>query len=233
MAKLARDLTEDPEGDVLALTANYRSTPRIVELSNKWNRTIPIPTSMTSPAMTPGRASRTDFDKSHVLTAQFEDRSHESRWIADAINTLVHKRKGALQDELCGQRGITYADIAVLVRTSTDARTYQTALRDVGIPAIVRAGPDLFAQPEVLLFAAAMALTVQRPSLFGWEMSPRTLHRRIQDELGVRPEAIPAIHAACARLSAEGLSVGKGVAERIIAASEAIGAALRRRGNER
>lgn len=40
MADLAAELRRDPRGEVLPLSANFRSTPRIVEVANDWARTI-------------------------------------------------------------------------------------------------------------------------------------------------------------------------------------------------
>jgi DNA helicase-2/ATP-dependent DNA helicase PcrA len=227
MADLAGELTDDPDGEVLELTANFRSTPRIVNLSNEWNDTIPAPATMTSPAMTPGRLWRKDIDPSHVMTARFPDRAEEAKWIANIINELVRKDQGAFHDDKDGKpRGITYSDIAVLVRSSTDARTYQNTLRDADIPAVVRAGPDLFAQPEVLLFASALSLSVQRPEFMGLATDPRSMPGRIHHELHVEPKAAAAITAAYQRLADEGLSVSADAPERLIRAAEAVGAKL-------
>jgi DNA helicase-2/ATP-dependent DNA helicase PcrA len=64
---------------------------------------------------------------------------------------------GARHDDQAGDRGISYSDIAILIRSSTNVRSYQDALRQRGIPSIVRAGPELFSQPEVLLFIRILA----------------------------------------------------------------------------
>lgn len=227
MADLAAELIQDDDGEVLELTANFRSTPRIVSLSNEWNTTINVPASMTSPAMSPGRATRQDLGLSHLMSARFPDRASEASWIAKAIGTLASKDQGAFHDDKGGKpRGITYSDIAVLVRSSTDARTYQNALREADIPAVVRAGPDLFAQPEVLLFASALSLSVQRPKFMGSEKDPRSMPGRIHKELGVGPDALAAIRAAYRRLADEGLSVEDDAAESLIRAADAIGAKL-------
>jgi DNA helicase-2/ATP-dependent DNA helicase PcrA len=109
-----------------------------------------------------------------------------------------------------------------LVRSSTDARTYQKALQDAGVPAVVRAGPDLFAQPEVLLFAAALSLSAQRDTFMGSQWNPRSLPRRIQDELGVTPEAEAVIRAAYARLRDEGLPIEQSAPDRLVSAAESI-----------
>lgn len=228
MANLAAELTADPDGAVMELTANYRSTPRIISLSNEWNRTILPPGTMTSPDMSAGRESRTDKEPTHVMCSRFDTRIDEADWIASSIGELVQGGKGAVHDDRDGRRGITYSDIAVLVRSSTDARTFQTALQDAGVPAVVRAGPDLFAQPEVLLFAAALSLTAKGTTFMGATWDRRSLPRRIQDELHCSPQPAEVVRAAYRRLAGEGLPIRRGSAERLIKVAEAIASRIYR-----
>ncbi len=222
MADLAAELGADSSGGVLELTANYRSTPRIIDLSNAWNETIAAPASMGSPAMKHGRASRMDTSATHLTAAQFGDRADEADWIARSVKALLSGRDGAFHDVRGGARGITYSDVAVLVRTSADARTYQQALIQAGIPAVVRAGPDLFGQPEVLLFASALAISAGRPEFLGGGWNKRAIVNRLAEELGSGPGAFDAIAAAYLRLEAEGLPVRKDATERLVRAARAI-----------
>jgi len=108
-----------------------------------------------------GNLGRTDAHRSHVALVSFGQRDSEAAWIAEAIKILVPSdAEGAVHDKKDGShRGLTLSDIALLVRSSTDVRTYMQALEDAGIPCVVRAGPDLFSQPETLLFVAALAIT--------------------------------------------------------------------------
>lgn len=227
MADLAAEVGSATDGDLLQMTANYRSTPRIVQLSNAWNGTIPPPGTMSSADMSAGRKNRTDLDPTHVMTVEFAERSDEAAWIAQTIRRLVDGDQGAHHDTRDAVRGITYSDIGVLVRSSTDARTYQEALRAAGVPAVVRAGPDLFAQPEVLLFASALYASVGRDEFPASGWNKKTIGNRVNDELGiVTASARDAIPAAYTRLAHEGLSVAPGVAERVLAAADAIAARL-------
>ncbi|GGO64364.1 ATP-dependent DNA helicase [Nonomuraea cavernae] len=233
MADLAAELRDDDDGDVLDLTRNYRSTPRIIDISNRWNATINVPGTMSSPDMTHGRVSRVDVDAQHVGIVDFAgDRTAEAAWIAQTIKELVPSHDvGAAHDTPDGKRGITYSDVAVLVRSSTDARTYLRALRTVGIPAVVKAGPDLFAQPEVLLFAAALSLSGGRDQFYGADWNQRSLPSRLRDILNVTDgnlvgAAQRAIRAAFSMLAADGLGIAPGAADRVIHAAEGIAARL-------
>ncbi len=160
MGLLYKELEQSRDGHVQELPANYRSTPRIIELANEWSKTIGDTAGMANPAMRHRRETRTDVSSRHVARVHFKDRRNEASWIGDTIAKLVDGRgmKGAFHDEGGRERGLTLSDIAVLVRSGTDIRTYQSALRERGIPAVVRGGPDLFSQPEVLLFLAALGL---------------------------------------------------------------------------
>ncbi|RAY10744.1 ATP-dependent helicase [Actinomadura craniellae] len=234
MAGLSAELRRAEDGDVLELTANYRSTPRIIDVSNRWNTTINVPGEMPSPDMTHGRAQRIDADPCHVGILDFggEERADEALWIAETVKGLVpNGESGAAHDTPDGERGITYADIAVLVRTTTDARTYMQALRNAGVPAVVKAGPDLFAQAEVLLFAAALSLSGGRDTFYGADWNPRSLPNRLDTVLGITDAGVQgtaqrAVRAAFAALSSEGLRVEPGAADRVIAAAEAMNARL-------
>lgn len=233
MASLAAELVADEDGAVLNLTRNYRSTPRIIDVSNRWNETIDPPGDMSSPAMSHGRAGRVDVDPHHLGIVDFSgDRAAEAAWIAATIKELVPSHDlGAAHDTPDGERGLTYSDIAVLIRSGTDARTYLRALRDAGVPAVVKAGPDLFAQPEVLLFAAALSLSAGRDRFVGSGWNERSLPRRLRDVLAVADATQPgaaqrAIRAAFQILAAEGLKVDPEAADRVISAAESMSARL-------
>lgn len=217
MANLAAELVADEEGQVLELTHNFRSTPRIIELSNAWNRTIGFPSSLSSPDMLHGRLTRVDYDPSHTATVRFPTRTDEAAWIAATIKRLVNRETtmGARHDSSDGDRGIALSDVAVLLRSSKDARTYMTALRQAGIPAVVRAGPDLFSQPEVLLVVGILGLSAGMAKFLGGKQSS-SLPNRIKDVLGCDPTPDEVIQAASAVLRAEGLTLEKDVEDRLL-----------------
>jgi DNA helicase-2/ATP-dependent DNA helicase PcrA len=217
MGNLAKEVRSAKDGQLLELTHNFRSTPRIIELSNAWNRTIQPPDGMPSPDMIHGRLTRTDRDPSHVATVHFESVAEEAEWVAKTISTLVDvaAHEGAAHDAHPeGERGLTYSDIAVLMRSSTDARTFMTTLQDHGIPAVVRAGPDLFGQPEVLLLVGALALTAGIDQLLGGPDN-KSMPSRVRSVLAVDPNPDDVIDAAAGVLRQQGLSIDRTMERRL------------------
>lgn len=226
MGCLYRELHDSEDGHIQELPANYRSTQRIIDLSNKWANTIGDTAGLPNPAMNHRRESRIDISERHVAQLHFDSREVEAEWIADTIAALVHSdgdaETGAFHDERDGSRGLVLSDIAVLVRSATDIRMYQDALRMRGIPAVVRGGPDLFSQPEVLLLLGALGLCSGLDEFYGQANHPRSMPGRIRNVLGVDPEAGLVVPAAIDTLRARGLSVPDGTSERLMSLCRAI-----------
>lgn len=224
MGSLFQEIEPTPDGRVAELPANYRSTERIINIANEWSQTIHERGGMTNPDMAHGRATRSDQHDDHVGLVRFTDVEDEAAWIADTIGQLVREAEGngAWHDLIEGERGISYGDIAILVRSGTDIRTFQNALQDRGIPAVVRGGPDLFSQPESLLVLSAFALASNVDSFMGNENRPGTLPYRIRTTLNVAANAVDVIPAAIAELRHRGLEISDGASARVIRLADAI-----------
>src|SRR5262249_55700227 len=121
---------------------------------------------------------------------------------------------------------------------STDVRSYMRALESAGIPCVVRAGPDLFSQPEVLFFVSALAITAGCETFYGAAHNQKCLPNRIEHVLGcpleptkepnlikVRPE--PTLRAAARMLRHTGLSFDRAVEDRVLAAAQGIALRIR------
>jgi DNA helicase II / ATP-dependent DNA helicase PcrA len=223
MAELFEELDDEHnrDGEVVELTHNFRSTPRIIGIANDWASTISPVRSMTSPDMEHGRETRTDAHGSHIASIAFATREEEADWIAKTINKLVDPKAGTgtTHDTPDGDRGLTYGDIAVLTRSGTDARTYMTALEAAGIPAIFRGG-DLFSQPEVLLLIAVLSLMAGLDRYMG--NRPKSLAKRIQTTLGCEAEPQAVLMAAAAAVRAAGLPLPGDTEERLALAGELV-----------
>ena len=224
IAELWERFRQAPDADVVDLQENFRSTPRIIELANRWTGNIGPVRSMATPAMKHGNLGRKDQHPSHVALVSFEERPQEGEWIADAVRVLVPSEDdGARHDKKDGShRGLTLSDIAVLVRSSTDVRTYMQALEDKGVPCVVRAGPDLFSQPEILLFLSALAVTAGHEEFLGSSYNPKSLPNRIKSVLGCAPKPETVLQGASDVLRRSGPAFSRAAEGRLLLASRAI-----------
>lgn len=224
IGQLWRGFRSAEDSKVVELRENYRSTPRIISLANQWARTITSVGGIETPDMRHGKSDRLDTDPSHVALVNFKERADEAAWIAQAIRALVPSAvRGAEHDRRDGtRRGISLSDTAILVRSSTDVRTYMQALEELEIPAVVRAGPDLFSQPEVLFFMAALAISGGVDEFYGSQHSPKSLPSRISTVLNCEPKAVLVFRAAAAILVRSPLPIDERVAERVLAAAYAL-----------
>lgn len=221
MGEMWKELREAGDGEVIGLMENFRSTETVIELANTWANTISPPAGMKSSAMRHGNTERKHAHSSHIALTGFEDRHAEAAWIADAIRVLVpDESKGAKHDKRDGtERGISLSDIAVLVRSSTDVRTYMEVLERAGVPSVVRAGPDLFSQPEVLLVVAAMALSAGIEEFYGAQHNKKSLPNRIKAVLMSDATPVAVLPAAASALRRARLKFPKSVEKRLYAAA--------------
>src|SRR5206468_9186705 len=89
-----------------------------------------------------------------------------------------------------------------------------------GIPAIVRAGPDLFSQPEVLFFLGALALTAGIDEFYGSQFNPKSLPQRINQVLRSAPKPEAVVKAAAEQLRLSGLAMTRDLEARVILAAK-------------
>lgn len=209
---------------VVDLQHNFRSTPKLIDIANQWADTINPAGGMDTTDMLHGKKDRIDIHSSHVAVVDFKEREDEASWIAEAVRAIVPSEAlGAEHDRRDGSmRGLALSDIAVLVRSSTDVRTYMRVLEDFGIPSIVRAGPDLFSQPEVLLFVGALAISAGMDEFYGSPHNPKSLPNRIRTLLGSTPDSENTFRHAARLLRHSGLSFDSEVEERLFFAAQAL-----------
>ena len=226
MGELYAELENSTDGYVQQLRANYRSTPRIIDLSNHWSATIRDRAGMANPSMAHRRDTRQDTSDQHVAHVHFETREDEAAWIAETISTLVRTDEqppvGACHDQRTDSRGLTLRDVAILVRSSTDIRKYQDALEQRGIAAVVRGGPDLFSQPEVLLFLGALGVCAGLDDFIGATWDRRSMPGRISEVLNTGTTPREVVVAACGELVRRGIGIPVGADERLLTLCRAI-----------
>lgn len=224
IAELWEAFTKASDSGVVDLKENFRSTPRIIDLANRWTKTLSPLLSMKTPAMAHGNKRRKDYNASHVALIGFDEREDEAEWIADAVRSLVpSEQEGARHDKKDGKsRGLAFSDIAVLVRSSTSVRIYMRALESAGIPCVVRAGPDLFSQPEILLMLGALGVTSGQDEFIGNEHNAKSIPNRVRDVLNCDPKPQEILKAAAKLLRQSGLSFDREAEERLLFAAQAI-----------
>lgn len=224
IGELWNSFMAEADAAVVDLQHNFRSTPRIIEVANGWAATITPAGGMHTPDMLHGRTARVDEHPSHVAMVAFESHADEAAWIAQAVRALVPSVGEGAEHDLSeiDTRGIGLGDVAVLVRSSTDVRTYMRALEAAGIPSVVRAGPDLFSQPEVLFMLAAVALAAGVDEFFGSPHNPKSLPVRINKVLGCEPRPTEVLHAAASALRTEGFSLPESAETRVYRAASAL-----------
>ena len=225
MGHLNQKIKTSPQGVTIELPENYRSTPKIIRIANEWSESVADHGGMTNPAMEHGLTKRVDKKPQHVALVRFDERHNEAVWIADTISSMVslETKRGAYQDDGDRSRGLSYSDIAILVRSSTDIRTYQEALQDRDIPAVVRGGPDLFSQPESLLVVSALALAANVSEFYGNENRPGTLPYRIKNSLGSAGDPDSVVPAAASEMRKRGIHLPRARVQRLLSLVRAIG----------
>jgi DNA helicase II / ATP-dependent DNA helicase PcrA len=151
-----------PEVHTERLTFNFRSTHAIVDVANTAIRKLP-PGSRSEKEMVArhwdvGQQSwpETMAENQDIQRRTFPDEQAEAEWIAERVMRL----RGTLVTEKDGtQRGIDYADMAILLRSvRTAGHIYATALRAAGVPVVIKGTGGLFDHDEVLLIQAAFCL---------------------------------------------------------------------------
>ncbi len=224
IAELWEEFKKDKDAEVVDLQENFRSTGRVIDVANKWAETIGTVGAMETLGMKHGNKHRTDHHPSHVALIGFDERVDEARWISEAIREIVPtEAQGALHDKRDGKyRGLTLSDVAILVRSSTDVRTYMRVLEEAGIPSIVRAGPDLFSQPEVLFFIGAIGITAGVDEFWGSSIGNKSLPKRIEAVLECAPAPETVLRAAARQLRKSQLSVSREVEDRTVLAASMI-----------
>jgi DNA helicase-2/ATP-dependent DNA helicase PcrA len=144
------------------LTFNFRSTHAIVDIANTAIRKLP------SGARTDKEMVARHWDESSqswpetmgerqdVQRRVFDSEEAEAEWVVERVQQL----RGTLIEEKDGiQRGIDYADMAVLLRSVRKAgHVFATALQNANIPVVIKGTGGLFDHDEVLLIQAAFCL---------------------------------------------------------------------------
>lgn len=159
-----------PKVTKIELLENFRSTHAIVDIANVAIRKLPakerIEKSMVARCWKLGPTEKLIermAERGDIQRAFFATDEEEARWVAGRVEALtgvmVRERDGS-------ERAITYADMAILLRSvRTSGAIFAQALRERGIPVVIRGTKGLFDQDEIRLIQAVFCL-LAREELF-------------------------------------------------------------------
>lgn len=146
-----------PDAAVFTLSVNFRSTPTIVRLADRFvqGELDPIRFSKNP------RAAHNRIPQ-EVGIFWFETREEEAEWVARRIAELL----GTCYEESNGSRGLTPADFAILMRSTRVKeasgeprhKAFTKALERYGIPYSLEAGGSPFERKEVQVLREAFEL---------------------------------------------------------------------------
>ncbi|WP_157573747.1 ATP-dependent DNA helicase UvrD2 [Nocardia jejuensis] len=136
-----------PEGTVVRLERDYRSTPQVVSLANRVIGAARGRIAGTRLQLVGQRA-----DGPEPLFAEYDDEPAEAAATAAAIKKLL-------------ANGVPAAEIAVLYRINAQSEAYEQALTEAGIAYQVRGGEGFFARPEVRQAVQALRQACARDDL--------------------------------------------------------------------
>ena len=131
------------------------------------------------------------FDRGDVLALQFATDVEEAEWIAKKIKTLigVTHRDSASEPS----RGLTFSDVAILVRAWKDAGPIVEALKKAGVPYLGGGMNSLFDTPEVEAITQAFHFLSGHSPLSGAQTTKSSLSQALAVAFpGVTPADVKA-----------------------------------------
>jgi ATP-dependent helicase/nuclease subunit A len=188
-----------PEEGRLSLTRNFRSQPAITDFVNAVFHSALVdyeplaparPQATATPAVellwTPpddadphaagAGGARAAAGGRKPAGAVRDARIKEAQWIARRIAALVRSEAPIVVDHAAGQpRPVRPGDVAILLRTLSDAQVYEEALREYGLDYYLAGGHAFYSQQEiydVLNLLSAVASSIDEIALAGALRSP-------------------------------------------------------------
>ena len=161
-----------PNGRLLHITENFRSTPGVVDFVNEaFSRVIRHETGVqppyvalmahresTDPAVFLIRQKKEDEDESEesVKVNEEQRRKNEAACLAAAIRELVSERKIEVEEN-GARRPVGYGDVAVLFRIRTGYAEFEDAFRAAGVPFVTDGGRGFYDKFEVGAVVSVLA----------------------------------------------------------------------------
>lgn len=132
-----------PRATVVTLTENYRSTPQVLALANAvlW----------TKPARTRKRLTSRCGPGPAPTFREFDDDEAEVRGVLARVRALLHD-------------GVPAGQIAVCYRVNSQSEPFEVALRDAGVPYVVRGAGGFYQRAEIRQALTVLRAAAQRPA---------------------------------------------------------------------
>ncbi|HEY0964836.1 MAG TPA: ATP-dependent DNA helicase, partial [Candidatus Paceibacterota bacterium] len=136
-----------PNAKLISLTQNYRSGQPILDAAQT---VIATEDETLAKLRVPLTAAAVDAKSTQVMMAEFPHTAVECDWLVSSIQADL-------------ERGISPAEIAVIVRTNREVETFTVALRKKGIAVVPSADSDILEHPLLQCVGKLMRL-VQNPT---------------------------------------------------------------------
>ena len=166
-----------PNGRLLHITENFRSTPGVVDFVNEAFSRVIRPETGVQPEYVPLEAHRESAGLAVFLIKKQEDgdepedggrmseemrRKKEAARLAAAIRELVERKVEVHDREKNARRPVGYGDVAVLFRARTGYAQFENAFREAGVPFITDGGRGFYDKFEVGAVVSVLS-AVARP----------------------------------------------------------------------
>ena len=167
-----------PNGRLLHITENFRSTPGVVDFVNEAFSRVIRPETGVQPEYVPLEAHRESAGLAVFLIKKREDgdepedggkvkeedrRKAEAACLAAAIRELVEeKREEVFDKDTNARRPVGYGDVAVLFRARTGYAQFEDAFRAAGVPFVTDGGRGFYDKFEVGAVVSVLS-AVARP----------------------------------------------------------------------
>ncbi|MFQ5685454.1 MAG: UvrD-helicase domain-containing protein [Candidatus Scalindua sp.] len=167
--EIFQDIQKDSDREsLISLNENFRSRPQVLDFINHiFNRLWPVgqtgveegqdeiasPTNSTQQLKAGAEFSDKPVPSIEIIVAEGKDKSEarkqESMEIAKRIKDIVDKGEIRITNRREQDRNISYKDIAILFRSTTDIRLYEHSLSHLDVPYYVVTGRGFFNTTEI------------------------------------------------------------------------------------
>ena len=156
--EIFQDIQNDIDpGSLISLNENFRSRPQILNLVNHiFNELWPGNSACrdSTQQLKPGAEfSDKSLPSIEIIVAEGKDKTDARKWesmeVAKRIKEIVDKGEIQITNRRERERDITYKDIAILFRSTTDIKLYEQSLSLLDIPYYVVSGRGFYNTTEV------------------------------------------------------------------------------------